>query len=240
MQQLESRPLSARPWPLARPPLVTGELVAPAALSGGLACGLLLGSVGDGGYLIQRRRELSAGLAASAVVELAFRGRVDADGERLVVTDAAPTGDAVVDPVLELLAARRRAPDVGRILEDLSLDWTILARAGRFLETRGLVRIERRALHPLIMHRFHPLSADRPAELRARLRSILEGAATAATPHEVALASLAEATRLPGVRRGEPAPPALDVADAGQVLSVVYAALVAAMPGRRGARDARA
>ena len=235
MQGLESEPVSIRSGPLTG----THELVPSTALGGDLPCGLFLGSLDDGGYLIPARRELSAGLAASAVVELAFRGRIRVEGERLIVTGAAPTGDAVVDPVLDLLAARRRAPDVGRCLEDLSLDWTILGRTGQVLEAEGLVRIERRALHPLIMHRFHPVSPERPALVRARLRSILEGAAKA-TPHEAALACLAEATRLPGVTRGEPAPCAFDPTAAGQVLSAVHAALVSATLGRREAERAHA
>ena len=217
----------------------TSELVPPTALGGDLPCVLLLASLDDGGYLIPTRRELSAGLAASAVVELAFRGRIRAEGERLIVTGAAPTGDAVVDPVLDLLAARRRAPDVGRCLEDLSLDWTILGRAGHVLEAQGLVRIERRALHPLIMHRFHPVSPERPAQVRARLRSILEGATTT-TPHEAALASLAEAIRLPRVTRGESTPCAFDATAAGQVLSVAHAALASTTLGRREAHGAHA
>ncbi len=224
----------------AGPPLGRGEPVAPSLVGDGLPCGLLLGSLDDGGYVITPRRALSAGLAASALVELAFGGRVAADAQRLLVIDAASTGDAVIDPVLESLASRRRAPDVDRCVSDLSLDWTILDRAARALEARGLIHIERRPLHPLLMHRFHPAPDARPAELRRGLGAILEGARPAATYRDTALATLAEATGLlPGTRgpsrhaRGAVDTACLHMAGnrAGHVLSVVHPALVAATAG---------
>ncbi len=224
----------------AGPPLGADEPVAPSLAGESLPCGLLLGSVGDGGYVITPRRALAAGLAASALVELGFRGRVDADAQRLIVTDPAPTGDAVIDPVLESLASRRRAPDVDRCLSDLSLDWTILDRAARALEARALIHIERRPLHPLLMHRFHPVPGARPPELRRRLWAILEGARPAATYRDTALAALAEATGLAPATRGPSghARGAVDTASllqgrsrAGDVLSVVHPALVAATAG---------
>ena len=227
--------VAVRSWPLDSGPFATADIFGPSAGAGGLVCGLLLASLEDHGYLIPPRRGLSAGLAAAALVELAFRRRVGADGSRLLVADAAPTGDAVVDPVLELLAARRRAPDVGPCLADLSLDWTILGRAGQVLEARGLARIERRPLHPLIMHRFHPVPPDRPAELRAGLRSILEGAATPQTAHDAALASLAAATGLGASGLGKAGPCKPGATGAGEVLSVVHPALVSATRTRREA-----
>jgi hypothetical protein len=212
------------------------EIPARPTLSG-LVEDLLLASLTEGGYTVPSRRLLSTGLAASAIVELAFRERVAVDGGRLLVTDARPTGDAIVDPVLESLAARRRAPDVERCLEQLSLDWTILGRAAQRLEARGLVRIERRALHPLIMHRFHPLPPGRPAEHRARLRSLLHRG-SGATPRDAALAALAGAAGLlrTGADGSDAASPrdgatrALGATAAGQVLAAVHAALGSAVP----------
>ena len=208
----------------------------------GLACGLLLASIDDGGYVIPPRRDLSAGLAASALVGLAFHGRVEADGRRVLVADPAPTGDAVIDPVLESLVVRRKAPDVARCLEDLSLDWTILGRAAQALEASGLIRIERRALHPLIMHRFHPVARGGPAELRARLGSLTDEDSAAATPRERALAALAGAT---GLLRGGPAEfteafDAWEIAtQAGQVVSAAGPALLAVTRRRDTAPDHR-
>ena len=133
---------------------------------------------------------------------MAFRRRVRLDGRRLLVTDLTLTGDTIVDPVLESLVARRRAPDVGRCLEQLSLDWTILGRAGQTLEGAGLVRIERRPLHPLLMHRFHPVPPSRAAALRARMAAAAGGARGDAGPRVVALASRAAAGLLGATRAG--------------------------------------
>lgn len=167
-------PIHTEGWVLAGPPAVPESIAARPALLG-LVEDMLLASLSEGGYAIPPRRQLAAGLAAASIVELALRERVAVDGARLLVTDREPTGDSIVDPVLDALAARRKAPEVERCLEQLALDWTILGRAGGRLEARGLVRIERRALHPLIMHRFHPLPPGRPAERRARLRRVLGG-----------------------------------------------------------------
>ncbi len=96
-------------------------------------------------------------------------------------------------------------------------------------------------LHPLIMHRFHPLPPDRPAELRARLRSVLEGAAAGESTRDAALASLAGASGLldsgRGASRGDSAAlgaaaRAVDATAAGEVLSVVESALLAATARR--------
>ena len=208
--------------------------------TGGLPGGLLLASLGEGGYVIPARRRLSDGLAGAVLVELAFRRRVGVDGGRLLVSDLAPTGDTIVDPVLASLAARRRAPDVGRCLEELSLDWTILGRAGQVLEGAGLVGIERRPLHPLLMHRFHPVPPSRAAALRARLGALAGGAWDDARPRDLALASLAATVGLLGTGRAGAAhafPGRTDVLGAIddrrmlELLSVVGTALVSAPHG---------
>lgn len=224
---------------LARAALVS-ERPAPVLSTHGLVDGLLLAMLGEDGYPAAPRRVLAAGLAASTVADLGLRRRVCIDGDRLLVTDRTPTGDPILDPVLDALTLRHRAPRVERCLEDLSLDWTILGRAGACLEARQLVRIERRALHPLIMHRFHPVPAGASADHRALLRSILAGERQA-VPRELALASLAAAAGV--LREGgraladsRPAPSgALRTLDAivGEVMAAVRPPLSACAQGRR-------
>lgn len=238
MPQTEVRPVRLEGWVLEPTSVATEEtFVRP--VPSGLVEELLLASLTEGGYPIPPRRQLAAGLAACAVVELAFRERVAVDGPRLLVTDKRPTGEGIVDPVLETLAVRRRAAQVERCVEELALDWTILGRAAGRLEACGLVRIERRALHPLIMHRFHPQPPGRPAERRARLRSVLGGTSRGA-PREAALAALAGATGLLRIGRGgfsdvetelDSAARALGPTAAAEVLAAVHPTLAAC--GRR-------
>ena len=44
------------------------------------------------------------GFAGAVILDLSFRNRVDADLEHLVVIDPTPTGDALLDPALEIIA----------------------------------------------------------------------------------------------------------------------------------------
>ena len=44
-------------------------------------------------------------IAGAALMELALRNRVDADLERLIVVDASPTGDDILDDALARLVA---------------------------------------------------------------------------------------------------------------------------------------
>ena len=234
MQQPGAEAAARAEAPALGPP--AEELVAPAD---DLVCGLLLAAVDDLGYMIPARRELSMGLAAAALAELVARRRVVVDDGRVLVSDTAPTGDGVVDPVLESLAARRKAPTVDQGLDELSLDWTILGRAGHALEKRGLVRVERRALHPLLMHRFHPVPPTRAIALRSRLSSILEAPSPGSVAtREAALAALTAATGcLPAAARRSAADALL--AAPGDVLSEQAAEILLALGRTLGAGRSR-
>lgn len=52
--------------------------------------------------------ELEPGLAGAVLVDLALRGRLDADGKTLHVVDPSPTGDAVLDTALATITRESR------------------------------------------------------------------------------------------------------------------------------------
>ena len=61
---------------------------------------LLLGDE-DGKFAPLPAKQLDYCLAGSALMDLALENRIDTDPERLVVIDASPVGDSILDPVLE-------------------------------------------------------------------------------------------------------------------------------------------
>lgn len=134
-------------------------------------------------------------LAGAVVMELALLGRVDTDRHRLHRESDAPTGDALLDHALPLLA---EAPDSrGALLllarEEAALRGTVLAA----LEARGLLRREEGRVLLLFPSRRWVKSGDRPepAEVLARLHRALEGGHIP-EPREALLLALARAAGL--------------------------------------------
>jgi len=59
----------------------------------------------SGTFITEPDVNINYALAGAALMDLALKGRIEADAERLFVLDAAPTGDAVQDDVLGRIAA---------------------------------------------------------------------------------------------------------------------------------------
>ena len=157
---------------------------------------ILLLSVKPDGTIVSADK-LRYALAGSELVRLAAMGRVDVAEGRIVVLDAAATGDAELDSALAGLAAARRSPKakqwVGaprkRIVE---------AYQAR-LAAAGVVRGERRkALGIFTVTRWLVLDVPRAAEARARLDAVARSAAPVGSVDsaEAALGGLAHAVGL--------------------------------------------
>jgi len=120
-------------------------------------------------------------LAGSVLAELLLQGRVDTDGERLVVKDATPTGDALLDPVLARVAADPEldAPDhphgsrwwietLGR--EADGFREAVFAR----LVSRGVLREEEGRFLWIFPERRYPAVSDKEErEVKARLTGVI-------------------------------------------------------------------
>ncbi len=137
----------------------------------------------------------SIALAGAVMMELALAGRLDTDRDRMVLLDRAPTGDAVLDAGLALLAEARDSRGALMLLarEEAGLRPAVLAA----LVTRGLLkRVDGRILL-VFPERRYPKPQDRPEprEVRARLiRSIATD--DIPDPREALLLGLARATAL--------------------------------------------
>ena len=76
----------------------------------------------DGAPLPIQEDALACALAGAVLMDLAFAYRIDTDLQALVVTDQAPTGDAVLDRLLAKIAARLEAADTRTWIRELSVD----------------------------------------------------------------------------------------------------------------------
>jgi hypothetical protein len=81
---------------------------------------LLLLSLDDHGHTHDvAPANLDAGLFAAAVYELEFRGRLAIEPSGIVVADASPTGDALLDETLRVLSTRQPGETFEALLTDL-------------------------------------------------------------------------------------------------------------------------
>jgi hypothetical protein len=150
---------------------------------------LLLAARSDGTLALPAK--LRFGLAGSELVRLADARRVDITRGRIVILDAAPTGDQLLDEALGSMTGRRGEP--------AAKAWVARNRPGlvnRYLaraEAAGLVRADRRTVLGFIpMTRWRVLDTARAAQARARLTAVAESTGPVDTAH-AALAGLASA-----------------------------------------------
>jgi len=132
---------------------------------------LVLLSIQPGGRRMRNEERLGFGLMGSELVRLAARGRVSVNDGRIIVLDAAPTGDTQLDAALASLAGARRAPK--------AQTWVRNKRRGineayqtRLARVRAIRIEERQFLGMTIKPRLHVTDGRRVADARARLDAI--------------------------------------------------------------------
>lgn len=156
---------------------------------------LLLLTDENGALLPIRKDALDCALAGAVLMDLAFAWRIDTDPRALVVTDRTPTGDPVLDRILEKIAARAETADTRTWIRDLSIDEAdaIREQALAGLVERGV--LERRAGRVPWLFRSprHPV-ADGGAvrTIRRRIGDVLHSG-DIPDPRDVALIALLDA-----------------------------------------------
>ena len=127
-------------------------------------------------FAAAERPEVARALAGGVLMDLALESRIDTDLHELVLLDATPTGDILLDPVLAEIAASERNHDAAYWVERVKdgageiqnaavarlIQRGMLRRVGRFLRTAGA-----RARHVV----------DHPAnrEIRGRIMRLVFG-----------------------------------------------------------------
>lgn len=140
---------------------------------------------------------LPYGLAGATLMDLTLMGRLTSDGDHLVVADAAPTGDTLLDQALAAIARAKRARDCTYWVRTLGtgINGHREHLEERLVERGILHRREHRILGVLPAPRY-PMDDPRPeAESRQRIRATVLDAAPA-DARTVTLISLAQACRV--------------------------------------------
>lgn len=184
-----------------------------------LAEEIMLLSLDDESGAAKGRTAAGWGVAGGILLELAMAGRVTVTGGRIEVTDASPTGDALLDGRLERIAAWTKGSGRRKAADWLTKDQSkgVRAAVDRLCE-RGLVTEERhRALGLFPTRRYPEADGSVERELRDRLSAVvLDGAEPdSRTSGLVALLHAANMHRqaFPDVPRKRIAPRMAEIAD---------------------------
>jgi len=138
-------------------------------------------------------------LAGAAVMELAMQNRIDADLDRVIVVDRTPTGDDILDDVLQRLA------EAGELSPASALE-CVTAHAGAYHEravrrlvAKGILREQDgRFLWVFRTRRYPVVNDSEQREVKARLRGLLL-TDEIPDPRDVVLVCLIDACNLLGL-----------------------------------------
>ena len=163
---------------------------------------LLLLDEEEGIFLSIGKNTLELAMAGAVLLELAFAGRIDSDLERMMIVNRTPTGDALLDDVLERMAQRRELDDTGGWIEALALEKTasIQEHALASLVQRGILkREEKRLFQETVEHlwifrspRYFPVAGESRHNAGTRFAEVLY-THDIPDPRDIALIGLADA-----------------------------------------------
>ena len=114
-------------------------------------------------------------LAGAALMELALHNRVDSDLDRLILVDAKPTGDDILDDALKRLAEAGSDMSARAVLERISVNGEKYQEiALQRLIAKGILREENgRFLWVFHTRRYPVIDDSEQREVRARLRQLV-------------------------------------------------------------------
>lgn len=116
---------------------------------------------------------LPFGLAGAMLMDLTLRERLGMEGDRVVVLDASPTGDGVLDSALWEIEADEKSRKAQHWVRKLG-GWRPKDRVTEQLLERGVLRLQEDYVLWLIPYNRHlPMDTSAELELRARLRDIV-------------------------------------------------------------------
>jgi hypothetical protein len=140
---------------------------------------------------------LGYGLAGAVLADLAVAGKIDTDAKQLTVLSRSPTGDPLLDPWLELIAADKTVHPVAywlqvlfdraREIEQPALD--------RLVERGILKRQDKQILWVIGLRRYPTVNGHERTEVRTRLGQLILGE-DLPDPRDAILISLLRGCRL--------------------------------------------
>ena len=136
-------------------------------------------------------------LAGAALLELAFQNRIDTDLTHLTLVNAKPTGEGMLDPLLEKIVEAKDKKDAkywvgvfsaeGEKLREKTLDRLV---------QRGIIkREEKRFLWVIPGRRYPMVNNQEEQEVRKRIQSVIADGEVPG-PRDVVLISLSSACQL--------------------------------------------
>ena len=136
-------------------------------------------------------------LAGAALLELAFQNRIDTDLTHLSLVSAKPTGEEMLDPLLEKIVTAKDKKDAKYWVGVFSADGEkIREKVLRRLVQRGILKQEEKMILWVIPGRRYPMVNDQEErEVRKRIRSVVVDGEVPG-PRDVVLVSLASACQL--------------------------------------------
>jgi len=140
---------------------------------------------------------LPFGLAGAVLVELERRGRIEVDKRQVLVVDARPTGDPILDNALLNLSGSRKVRKPGDwLFQHNKLAPSLRERLLERLVQAGILRRETHEFLWVFHFQRYPTEEDRPERVvRETLRAILFDGRTPA-PEDAALLCLVHACNL--------------------------------------------
>jgi hypothetical protein len=147
-----------------------------------------------GSVVHQASQSLDLGLAGAGIMDLTLRGRLRTEGKHLLVADATPTGDEMLDEALGAIGTSRRPRDARHWVSALQKAVKHQRRrlAGRLVLGGVLGEEEHRVLGVFATTRYPVLDTERLSEVRDHVRRTVLGE-TDVTPATGVLVSLASA-----------------------------------------------
>jgi hypothetical protein len=135
-------------------------------------------------------------IAGAALMELALLNRVDTDLERLMLVDARPTGDDILDDALAVLGTAGELTATAAIEQLSHHADTYQSQALQRLITKGILREENGRFLWVFRTRRYPVIDDtEQREVRARLRQLIL-TDEIPDPRDIVLICLIDACRL--------------------------------------------
>ncbi len=136
--------------------------------------------------------------AGAVIMELALRGHISAEGKKVMVAGNAAFGDPIVDRMLEQISSAKRPKSLRGWVSKLGGRSKLTHEIAQTLETRGIVRSERKRFLGLIPYTTYPLIDPGP---RDRLVTDLRHASLEAEIPPVRLSTLAAFCDSTGILR---------------------------------------
>ncbi len=150
-----------------------------------------------GKFLYVPEHSLRAALAGAVLMELAFRGKIDADPDSLFILDTMSTEDGMLDSILKQIAAEAERHDCSYWIQYLGREaYRIQQVALQRLCDAGILRAEDKSFLWVFKSRRYPVRDDlAEKEVKQRIMALLFSDEIP-DPRDIAIVGLAESCRL--------------------------------------------